>query len=220
MEATIQSNSQSETFEQFMAGMKELKERMQVTERLFERAEKITMENGRQFDEVKKTIMESGRQFDETKKIIAENNRRMGDLSNSFGELAEHLVAPGILQKFRKIGYTVERTSRNIKIENFSDSKIVAEIDVLLENGDVAIVVEVKSKLRDKHLDEFLVKMKKLREYADRKQDTRKYIGAIASAIMNDEQRKKIIDEGIYVIEQIGDTMQITSPEGFVPREW
>ena len=69
-------------------------------------------------------------------------------------------------------------------------------------------------------MGEFIDKMEKYREYADRKQDKRKFIGAIAAAIMDASQREKILDEGIYVIEQSGDTMKINIPEGFKPKQW
>ena len=214
MEATMQSNSQTETFEQFMASMKKLREKSKEIDQQMQETDRQMQESSRRLD------IQLANQTANIEKMIAENNRRMGDLSNSFGELAEHLVAPNLVEKFRDLGYAVDKTSRDIEIKNFENTKMLTEIDILLENGEIAIVVEVKSKLREKHLEEFLIKMEKVRWHADRRQDRRKYIGAIASPIISDEYKAKILADGIYVIEQSGDTMQITAPDGFVPREW
>jgi len=203
---TLPALPDGQTFEQFWANLQKISA--------------MQDETAKGLKETVKGLKETVKGLEETKKIVMENSRQMGLLHNSFGELAEHLVAPNILNKFKELGFMVEKISRNIEIQNSDLSKIITEIDILLENGEVAIVVEVKSKLRDKHLGEFINKMEKLRKYADRKKDQRKYIGAIAAAIMDNEQRRKILDEGIYVIEQSGDTMKITAPEGFIPREW
>ncbi|MDR0443801.1 MAG: hypothetical protein LBH44_10375, partial [Treponema sp.] len=59
-----------------------------------------------------------------------------------------------------------------------------------------------------------------LRRRADARKDTRKFRGAIAGAIMLDSVRDYAHQMGFYVIEQTGDTVKITVPEGFMPREW
>ena len=93
-------------------------------------------------------------------------------------------------------------------------------LDIFIENGDIAIVVEVKYKMREHHFEEFFNKMEKYRQYADRKQDKRKFYGAIAAVIINDEHRKKVVDNGIYLIEPSGDSMKINIPDDFKPRLW
>ena len=225
--AVIQECSQKETFEQFMASLKELREQMKETDRKMQETDRQMKETDQQIKETDQQIKETGwqmketdRQMKEAKKIVMETSRRMGDLGNNFGALAENLVAPNLVTKFKKLGYDVDKTSRDIEIQNVDNPNMLTEIDILLENGDIAIVVEVKSKLRDKHLEEFLVKMEKVRWHADLRQDKREYIGAIAAVISNNEQRLKILNEGIYVIEPSGATMKVNSPKGFIPRKW
>jgi len=207
METTLTNDyPQNETFEQFMASLKEIR----VLHREIAERNKENAERNKEIIELQK----------ETRKQIEENSRLVGRLSNSFGEMAEHLVAPNIVKKFNALGFKVEKASNNIEIWKSDMSRILTEIDILLENGEVAIVVEVKSKLRENHLEEFKNKMEKIREYADRKQDKRIFLGAIAAAILNDTQKERLLNEGIYVIEQTGDTMKICVPQGFKPREW
>jgi hypothetical protein len=42
----------------------------------------------------------------------------------------------------------------------------------------------------------------------------------MAGAIMSGELRNHIIKNGFYAIEQTGDTVKISNPEGFIPRQW
>jgi len=152
------------------------------------------------------------RQFKET-------DRKIGELGNRFGELAEHLVAPSINEKFNELGFTFENISQNHVIKDAS-GKCLAEIDILLENGDTVIAVEVKSKPLQKDVDRYVEKMEVLRRRADNRNDTRKYQGAIAGAIMTNEVRDYAHKTGFYVIEQTGETVMINIPPNFKPREW
>jgi hypothetical protein len=53
-----------------------------------------------------------------------------------------------------------------------------------------------------------------------RGQDKRKIEGAIAGAVFPGAVKKAVAAEGLYVIEQSGDTMMLDVPEGFTPRVW
>ena len=90
----------------------------------------------------------------------------------------------------------------------------------MLENGDIVIAVEVKSKPREKDIEDHIKRMEVLRHQADLRGDYRKYRGAIAGAIMNKAICDYVMLNGFYLIEQTGDTVQLTIPEGFTPREW
>ena len=183
---------------------------------MFQETDRKFKETDRKFQETEQLIKEISRENRERSK---EMDRRIGDLGNRFGELAEHLVAPNIVEKFNALGFTFEQISQDIKISDGS-GHVLAEIDILLENGDTVIAVEVKSKPLERHVDEYIDKMGVLRRRADNRNDTRKFRGAIAGAIMNDGVRNYAHKAGFYVIEQTGDTVKITIPEGFKPREW
>ena len=64
--------------------------------------------------------------------------------------------------------------------------------------------------------------MKKLRAYADLRQDTRKYLGAIAGVVVSEGVKTRALKNGFYVLEPSGDTFAVTEPasRGYVPREW
>jgi hypothetical protein len=55
--------------------------------------------------------------------------------------------------------------------------------------------------------------MEKLRRWADLHDDKRKLYGGIAGAIIPDNVRDYALKQGLYVIEQSGDTVNVIAPE-------
>ena len=190
------------TFEKVWAALMENREQMRETDR--------------RFQETREQMRE---QMRETREQMKETDRKIGELGNRFGELAEHLVAPSIKEKFNALNFTFEQMSQNVQISD-STGKFLAEIDILLENGETVIAVEVKAKPLEKDVDKHITRMEVLRRRADARKDTRKFCGAIAGAIMSDEVWDYTHKSGFYVIEQTGDTVKINVPEGFTPRHW
>jgi len=203
---------------------KETDRQMKETDRLMQENAQRQKETDRQMEETDRRLKETEQSLkqslEETSKMVKETSRQMGLLNNRFGELAEHLVAPGMMKKFNKLGFHFSRTSQNIKIQEVGSPYPLAEIDVLLENGDIVIVVEIKAKPDLNDIHEHIERIEKLRGYADRRQDKRKYRGAIAAAILNENIRREILNNGFYVIVQSGDTLKIDIPQKFVPRDW
>jgi hypothetical protein len=157
----------------------------------------------------------------ETERTVDRVSRQMGDLHNRFGELAEHLVAPGIIRRFNEIGYHFDDTiAERVRLLDSSGQKILTEIDLLLENGEYSIAVEVKSRPAEKDITHHENRLKILREHKNRRNDRRKIRGAIAGAVFPEDAKAAAIEAGFYVIEQSGDTMKLNVPEDFTPREW
>jgi hypothetical protein len=146
----------------------------------------------------------------------------MGGLHRSFGELAEHLVAPGIASRFNEIGYCFDGMApQGFRIYDEDRKKVLTEIDLLLENGDCLMAVEIKSKPAEKDIAHHIGRIEILRNYRQKHQEKPKRIlGAIAGAVFPENLKEQTANAGLYVIEQSGDTMKINVPKGFRPREW
>jgi hypothetical protein len=172
------------------------------------------------FQEIGRKMEETDRQMKETGQRMKETDRKIGELGNRFGELAEHMVAPSIREKFNALGCTFGKTSQNVEIDDAEDRCSGAEIDILLENGDLAIAVEVKARPKYRDIDRHLERMEVLRRWGARHEDKRKFRGAVAGAIMPKEIADYALKAGFYVIVQTGDTVAIQVPKGFSPREW
>lgn len=94
------------------------------------------------------------------------------------------------------------------------------EIDAFVENGDYALAIEVKTKLKTEDINYHIQRMEKLRQYADDRNDKRKYIGAVASPILSENVKEYAFKCGFYVIEVNENTAQILEPDGFTPHIW
>ena len=200
--------------------MKETDRRMQETDRKMQETDRLIKENSEQIKVTDRQIKKTSEQMEETDRQIKLSNQQMGGLHNSFGNMVEHLVAPNIKEKFNKLGFTFTSMTRDLTIWESSSDKKIAEVDILLENGDVVISVSIKATPREKDVETHIRQMEILRQRADSHQDHRKYQGAIAGANVDDNIRRTILQAGFYMIEQTGDTVKINIPEGFKPREW
>jgi hypothetical protein len=84
----------------------------------FEKVWAALMENRKQQEETARLMKEASRETREIRKQMKETDRIIGELGNRFGELAEHLVAPSITEKFNKLGFTFEQVSRKLRISD------------------------------------------------------------------------------------------------------
>jgi hypothetical protein len=172
------------------------------------------------FQETDRKFQEIGRKQAETARQMKETDKRVGELTNRYGEISEHMIIPNLKLTFNTLGYTFEKCSANTKIEDLAHG-IFAEADAFLENGDCVMVVEIKTKLRTDDIDDHVKRMEKFRAHADFHNDKRKYYGAIAGLLMSESEKAYALKKGFYVLEPVGETFTITTPEGpGAPRAW
>ena len=246
-----ESGRKGPTFKKVWALMQENAERQKETDRIIresaERFEREKKEKEEQFEREKKEkeeqfkrekkerdekfeqqVQEANRKIKEvreelkiTDRIVRRNGKQMGELHRRFGQLAEHLVAPGIAKRFNELGYGFDAMApKGQKIFDAKTGKIKAEIDLILENGKTIMVVEVKVKPVIQDIEHHIRRLEILRDHRRGINDLRKVQGAVAGAIYEDDVKKAVREAGMYVIEQSGDTMKIDMPDGFIPREW
>ena len=157
--------------------------------------------------------------FQETRLQMQETDRKISSLGSKLGDLIEELIFPNLPEKFNKLGYVFGKAATNIRYRD-SRGLVIAEVDILLENGEYALAVEVKTTLRVGDVRNHLKRMETLRRYADEHQDKRKLLGAVAGAITTKEATDLAIRNDFFVLEQSGETIRINVPEGFKPKEW
>jgi len=132
-----------------------------------------------------------------------------------------HQSANNIIRKFKALGYKIEAHSRNIEFGHDLPEGMQGEIDLLIEDGDIAILIEVKTTLRTADVRTHIERLEKFRRRADMKGDKRRFIGAVAGAVVKGEAQKFAHENGMYVIVQSGEAVEILpTPEGFRAKEW
>jgi len=161
--------------------------------------------------ETEKALKESSLR---TEKVIKETQKNIGGLSNSLGSLVEHILIPGLPKKFKKLGYSFNRIATYKYAEG-----VYAQIDGMLENGEQAIAVEVKVTLRQMDIDDHLLRMEKIRKYADEHGDKRQFMGTMAATITDEPTRNYALKKGLFVIEPSGEDVKVTKPV-VEPRVW
>jgi chromosome segregation ATPase len=192
---------------------------LEKTDKLAKEAWAQLKETDKQLKETDKLAKETWAQIQETGKQMKETDRRVGELTNRFGDMVEHMVLPNLVAKFEQLGFTFTRANRT----EIKDRKhgIFMEIDALLENGDRVMAVEIKTKPTIDRINDHIERMEKLRVYADLHSDKRIYLGGIAGVVFSESEKTYALKKGFYVIEPSGDTFTIIKPEGKnSPREW
>jgi hypothetical protein len=137
-------------------------------------------------------------------------NKAIGGLSNTMGALVEHIMTAGLPKKFEHFGFSFGRVT-TVKWAD-GENNIYTELDGLLENGDQAMAVEVKTTLRNEDVDDQLERMEKVRRYADLHGDKREFMGALAAAVVDKSSREYALKKGFFVIEPAGEDVKITGP--------
>jgi hypothetical protein len=214
----------------FQETRNEIREQSEETSKRLEETRRQIEETGKQIKELSKEtdkqIKELSRETDkqikelsrETDKQIKELSKNIGGLSSSLGKWAEEMVAANLWEKFKSMGYTFEHGGPEKYWEN---NRLVAQVDILLENGDYAMAVEVKSVLAERDVDEHLERIQKVRRQLDKRKDRRKLVGAVAGMAVAEEVRDYAQRKGLYVLVQSGDSVTVAdAPNSFTARVW
>ena len=221
-------SGQALTFEGILALFLEDRERMREFREQSERNER---KSDRAFRKMRRAMKESADEFDrrmaeqkaEYDRISKATNKKIGDLTDNMGRVIERMVAgQNIAKQFQeKFGYIIESHSRNKTFGEDLPEGNQGEIDLFLENGDIAILIEVKTTLKAKNVGSLKDKLEKFRREADSKGDKRRFIGAVAGAVVEGDAKEVAHENGMYVIVQSGKAVEILpTSEGFEARKW
>jgi hypothetical protein len=178
----------------------------------FEQVWAILERSAKRQTETDQEMKKLRKELKETDRLVKETQKSIGGLSGAVGTMAENLLTPSLLKKFKKLGFTFEVLTAHRKIHN-ADNTIYAEIDAFLENGDYAMAVETKLTCKREDVDYHLKRMEKIRKHADSHKDKRHYLGAIASPVIDEDTKRYALKLGFYVIELAGEDAQIIKPD-------
>ncbi len=168
------------------------------------------------FQEIKDLYKETDRKFQETDRIIKNLSKNLGDLGNRLGEFVEHMVAPAVVRLFQSQGIEVHEVYPGVEARRGGEG---VEIDLLVVNDGIMVAVECKSKLTQEHVDEHHARMEKLKRLLPLYKN-HKALGGVAAMVMSDSVKAYAHSQGFYVLYQNGESVEVSSPEGFNPRVW
>ena len=160
-------------------------------------------------------LMASFRESREEMKIIREQIARLGD---RLGQLVAAMVEGGIVRMFKELGYEFDVYNPRYRFGNKA-LDIYGEVDLFLENGDVALLVEVKTNLSIDDIKEHQDRLEKFRLVADAKNDKRQFIAAVGGGVIQKNVRQFALKQGMFVVQQSGDNVEVIAPQG-KPMVW
>ena len=182
----------------------------------------LIKEQGAEFDrrmqETDRRMQETDQRMQETDQLIkriAKENAKLGD---RLGELVQSMVEGGIKRMFKDLGYDFDVINPKHNFGN-RELNVYGEIDILLENGDFALLMEVKTNLSVDDVNELKAKLKKFRLVADVKNDKRRFIAAVGGGVVRKNVRDFALKQGIFVVQQSGENVEIIAPKG-KPKVW
>ena len=149
----------------------------------------------------------------ETKASQKQLRRELGGMGRTQGEIAEDLFGRSLIPLMIKRELVLDQVIQRLK--DFGTK----EYDVVGLNSTKVVLLEVKTKLRQQDVEDFL--NKKILAF---RQDFPKYsdrdiIGAVGALVVKKEISDYAISNGLYVLTQNGeDNAEIVNPSDFKPE--
>jgi hypothetical protein len=174
------------------------------------------MQESKALAEQRATAAEKSRiDFD---KRMKELSKQLGGHANRLGEFVQEMVRPAVVRLFQERGLPVHQVSSNMK--GFDDNgKIGIEIDLIVVNTETLILVECKSKLTNEGINEHLARLAAFKQYFPI-YDKYTVLGAVAGIVMPENVSDYAKSQGLFVLAQSGDSIEIRNTDTFEPKEW
>jgi Holliday junction resolvase len=172
-------------------------------------------------DDIWRLFAETDRKFQETDRLFkaqAKETKRLEELFTSqWGKLMESLVEGDIVNLLNHFGIAVMDTSTRVKGHTTDGQQF--EFDIIAHNGDITVVIEVKTTLRPQYVSHFIDKLNALKTWLPRYANNTIY-GAVA--FLTADAGSEVMAEklGLIVIRATGDSASIVNQQGFKPRGW
>jgi hypothetical protein len=199
--------------------LRDTDQQLKDTHREVEEAARVIRENGRQFEEYKR---ENIRQFEEYRRSEAEASRELrrqiGGLGNKFGDFAEGMAIPSLIEILAK-RFGAEQIIETRRMRK-GDEEI--ELDLIgAANGENKIVVaaEVKSVLNQRELDKFIRNLQRFFEFFPQFKGYKLY-GVLAAVESSNELDTAALAQGIAVARMHGDIFRLKESPRFQPRDF
>ena len=179
--------------------------------------ERFKIESAREFDRrLQESRIEFDRSLEDVKKIADQAMRSVEGLSSRWGRFVENMVEPAIVRLFQERNIEVKETHTRVKAKR---GTIKMEIDILAVDDTVAVAVEVKSRLNQKQINEFIKRLGNFK-FAFPAYTNYHIYGAVAAIEIDAGADVYAYKQGLFVIKQSGDTVKIDNDSAFQPVTW
>jgi len=166
--------------------------------------------------QLKEQAREADRRQKEADQETRELKKQLGGLGEKFGSFTEGLALPS-MTKILYRDFNMSYVAPRLRARENGHSM---ELDVLAWSKELdgdAVVVEVKSHLREDGLEQMRKILRRFREFFP-EHAHRKVYGILAAVDVPEDLSEKILEEGIYLARIHDGQFELRVPEGFQAR--
>jgi len=166
----------------------------------------------------KETDQRLDQRFKETDRQLKELGKQIGGLGNKIGGFTEGMAFPS-MQRILTEQFKMEHFNPRALTRKNGESY---ELDVLAyaDSGiNEVYIVEVKSRLKDEHLEEIFNKLENFSRFYPEHKDKALY-GVIAAVDVSEQMKKKVQKSGLYLAVIRDDTFCLDVPADFKPKRF
>jgi len=136
-------------------------------------------------------------------------NKWIGHFGTNIGTLVELTLLPGIRKKMTEFGHEFDSLAPRKQYYR-KDGKMLAEVDLFLENGVEVMAVEVKTQFNKPEVEYHENRLKLLRKHDAERLKDKAILGAIAGLSIDKDAEELASQLGMYVIKMVEDDKNIT----------
>jgi hypothetical protein len=200
-------------YDLFKASQADLQASGAEFDRRMAEADRRAAESKAEFD---RRMAEADQRMERLERLTANASREVSSLGDRWGLFVENMVAPAVLRLFQERGIEIRHLYRRA-VSDIPGAEM--EVDILAVNGDVAVVVEVKSRLAQADVDDFCESLQRFKQAFPDWVNHQVY-GAVAAIEFVKGIDRYAYRKGLFVIRQCGDSVELANDDGFQPRAW
>ncbi|WP_462322652.1 DUF3782 domain-containing protein, partial [Halochromatium sp.] len=172
-------------------------------------------ETDRKFNEANQQLTQ---RFEETDRKIQQLSELIGRQGNRLGNFVQEMVRPAVVRLLRARGLPVHQVAPNLSAYD-DNGQVIAEVDLLALNAQVAVAVECKSHLSVDDVNEHLQRLAQFKQCFPQYRDYQ-LLGAVAGMVVPDQVGRYAYRKGLFVLAQSGQAIEIRNDAGFQPKTW
>ena len=165
------------------------------------------METREQMKLTDEKIKETSAQMKRTDEKLERIGITLGHVTHNQGDVAEEFFLNSLLKDNRLGNIYFDDVVKNMEKHR---GQIQEEFDLVLTNGNVIGIVEVKYKAHENDLKKLDRKMQNFKKLFPIYQNYKQY-GAIATFHINDDAKKAALSRGYFVLQRSGDLVHTES---------
>jgi hypothetical protein len=157
--------------------------------------------------DIKAMFAKTDKNFDRLEKMIDKTNQQIGGISRSNGEFCEEYFINSFKENPIFLGEKFDRVLDNLKPEPVV---INDEYDLVLRNGSTVVLIEMKYKAGVDDVGRMFRKLESYRANYPMFKEYKVYL-CLASFRFPEMVRNRAAEEGIVLIQQRGDKIEVIS---------